>query len=188
MGRTQVQLQREKLELNPVFSTAMQHGDHMTGYIRLVNFSQKAAPEMQHAIAQLQVCSGLLYIRTLHNVPNWLHSIASLPSLHCLCLLVLFCDEVIKSPRYCIGVALCCCYSCSNIKPSHNIIIPTIVLLSVTVHSNFSIHGASLYNLNVTIKILGSNLCTGTPEEGQFDARTILSGTNAVGIKKSLYL
>ena len=51
----QVQLQREKLELNPVFSTAMQHGDHMTGYIRLVNFSQKAAPEMRHAIAQLQV-------------------------------------------------------------------------------------------------------------------------------------
>lgn len=33
----------------------MQHGDHMTGYIRLVNFSQKAAPEMRHAIANLQV-------------------------------------------------------------------------------------------------------------------------------------
>jgi C-terminal processing protease CtpA/Prc len=33
----------------------MQHGDHMTGYIRLVNFSQKAAPEMRHAIADLQV-------------------------------------------------------------------------------------------------------------------------------------
>ena len=51
----QVQLQRERLELSPVFSTAMQHGDHMTGYIRLVNFSQKAAPEMRHAIADLQV-------------------------------------------------------------------------------------------------------------------------------------
>lgn len=50
-----MQLQREKLELNPVFSTAMQHGDHMTGYIRLINFSQKAAPEMRHAIADLQV-------------------------------------------------------------------------------------------------------------------------------------
>ena len=50
-----MQLQRERLELNPVFSTAMQHGDHMTGYIRLVNFSQKAAPEMRHAIAALQV-------------------------------------------------------------------------------------------------------------------------------------
>lgn len=51
----QVQLQREKLELSPVFSTAMRHGDHMTGYIRLINFSQKAAPEMRHAIADLQV-------------------------------------------------------------------------------------------------------------------------------------
>lgn len=51
----QVQLQRERLELSPVFSTAMQHGDHMTGYIRLVNFSQKAAPDMRHAIADLQV-------------------------------------------------------------------------------------------------------------------------------------
>ena len=51
----QVQLQRERLELSPVFSTAMQHGDHATGYIRLVNFSQKAAPEMRHAITELQV-------------------------------------------------------------------------------------------------------------------------------------
>lgn len=51
----QVQLQRERLELSPVFSTAMQHGGHTTGYIRLINFSQKAAPEMRHAIAELQV-------------------------------------------------------------------------------------------------------------------------------------
>lgn len=51
----QVQLQRERLELSPVYSTAMQHGGHTTGYIRLVNFSQKAAPEMRHAIAELQV-------------------------------------------------------------------------------------------------------------------------------------
>lgn len=57
----QVQLQRERLELSPVFSTAMQHGDHTTGYIRLVNFSQKAAPEMRHAITELQVNNYFVY-------------------------------------------------------------------------------------------------------------------------------
>lgn len=68
----QVQLQREKLELNPVFSTAMQHGDHMTGYIRLVNFSQKAAPEMRHAIAQLQERGCDSFILDLRNNPGGL--------------------------------------------------------------------------------------------------------------------
>lgn len=60
-----MQLQREKLELSPVFSTAMHHGDHTTGYIRLVNFSQKAAPEMHHAIADLQVQCRAWKPRTL---------------------------------------------------------------------------------------------------------------------------
>ncbi|KAL3159613.1 hypothetical protein ABBQ38_010023 [Trebouxia sp. C0009 RCD-2024] len=68
----QVQLQREKLELNPVFSTAMQHGDHMTGYIRLVNFSQKAAPEMRHAIADLQERGCDSFILDLRNNPGGL--------------------------------------------------------------------------------------------------------------------
>ena len=61
-----VQLLREKLELNPVFSTAMRHGDHMTGYIRLINFSQKAAPEMRHAIAELQVHHSLCILTCLN--------------------------------------------------------------------------------------------------------------------------
>lgn len=61
-----MQLQREKLELNPVFSTAMRHGDHMTGYIRLINFSQKAAPEMRHAIAALQVHYSPVHARMLN--------------------------------------------------------------------------------------------------------------------------
>ena len=52
----QVNLMREKLELTPVFSTAMQHDGHTFGYIRLVSFSQKAAVDVQHAIASLQVC------------------------------------------------------------------------------------------------------------------------------------
>ena len=53
----QVNLKREKLELTPVYSTAMEHEGHKLGYIRLVNFSQKAALDMQHAIDNLQVGS-----------------------------------------------------------------------------------------------------------------------------------
>ena len=49
-------LKREKLELSPVYSTAMEHDGHKLGYIRLVNFSQKAAYDMQRAIDDLQVC------------------------------------------------------------------------------------------------------------------------------------
>ncbi len=52
----QVNLMREKLELTPVYSTAMEHDGHTVGYIRLVSFSQKAAVDTQHAIASLQVC------------------------------------------------------------------------------------------------------------------------------------
>lgn len=48
---------REKLELTPVFSTVMEHDGHTFGYIRLVSFSQKAAVDVQHAIASLQACS-----------------------------------------------------------------------------------------------------------------------------------
>ena len=57
----QVNLKREKLELSPVYSTAMSHEGHKLGYIRLVNFSQKAALDMQHAIDNLQVGLYLLH-------------------------------------------------------------------------------------------------------------------------------
>lgn len=52
----QVKLQREKLELSPVYSTAMNHDGHKLGYIRLVNFSQHAAADMEKAVASLEVC------------------------------------------------------------------------------------------------------------------------------------
>lgn len=51
----QVNLRREKLEITPCYYTAMDFDDHKFGYIRLVNFSQKAAIEMEHAIASLTV-------------------------------------------------------------------------------------------------------------------------------------
>ena len=51
----QVNLKRERLELSPVYSTAMDHDGHKLGYIRLVNFSQKAAFDMRRAIDDLQV-------------------------------------------------------------------------------------------------------------------------------------
>lgn len=50
-----MRLQRERLELSPVYSTSVVHDGHNLGYIRLVNFSQHAAADMQRAMAQLQV-------------------------------------------------------------------------------------------------------------------------------------
>ena len=50
-----MRLQRERLELSPVYSTAVTHDGHHLGYIRLVNFSQHAAADMQRAVANLQV-------------------------------------------------------------------------------------------------------------------------------------
>jgi hypothetical protein len=54
-GAGQVRLLREKLELSPVYSTAMVHDGHKLGYIRLVNFSQHAATDMEKAVTQLEV-------------------------------------------------------------------------------------------------------------------------------------
>ena len=51
----QVRLQRERLELSPVYSTAVVHHGRRLGFIRLVNFSQHAAADMQRAVTQLQV-------------------------------------------------------------------------------------------------------------------------------------
>ena len=53
-----MKLQRERLELSPVYSTAMQHDGHQLGYIRLASFSQKAANDMRRAIDRLEVRGG----------------------------------------------------------------------------------------------------------------------------------
>ena len=69
----QVNLMRERLELTPVYSTTMQHDGHTFGYIRLVSFSQKAAVDVQHAIASLQVCPCLR--PSLHHYCQLLYSV-----------------------------------------------------------------------------------------------------------------
>ena len=57
----QVSMRREKLEFSPVFARNIPHWDpttkqqHNLGYIRLANFSQKAAHDMDAAIHELQV-------------------------------------------------------------------------------------------------------------------------------------
>ena len=51
----QVNLKRERLELSPVYSTALMHDDHKVGYIRLTSFSQKAAADMKRHISKLEV-------------------------------------------------------------------------------------------------------------------------------------
>ena len=48
-------LKREKLELSPVYSTALTHDDHKVGYVRLSSFSQKAASDMRRHIKKLEV-------------------------------------------------------------------------------------------------------------------------------------
>ncbi len=57
-----VNLRRERLEVNPVFSTAFTHPGPgprarptTTGYIRLVNFNMHAAEDIQKAIRNLKV-------------------------------------------------------------------------------------------------------------------------------------
>ena len=51
----QVKLKREKLELSPVYSTSLTHDEHKVGYVRLSNFSQKAASDMKRHIKKLEV-------------------------------------------------------------------------------------------------------------------------------------
>ena len=40
-----------------MYSTAVDHDGHKLGYIRLVNFGQHAALDMQHAVQKLQACA-----------------------------------------------------------------------------------------------------------------------------------
>lgn len=47
-------LKRERLELSPVYATAVAHGGHKLGYIRLVNFGAHAAADMEKAMDRLE--------------------------------------------------------------------------------------------------------------------------------------
>ncbi len=67
----QVNLKREKLELSPVYSTALQHDNHKVGYIRLASFSQKAASDMRRHINKLEVLPPHPLPSHLHNHRGW---------------------------------------------------------------------------------------------------------------------
>lgn len=54
-ARWQVSLKRERLELSPVYATAVSHAGHRLGYIRLVNFGAHAAADMEKAVDRLEV-------------------------------------------------------------------------------------------------------------------------------------
>lgn len=62
-------LLRTRLEFSPVFAAPVQFDGHTFGYVRLVNFSQKAAVDMQKAVAQLQVGRWLRQAEWLG--PGW---------------------------------------------------------------------------------------------------------------------
>lgn len=65
-------LRRERVELSPVFATAMHYDDHNFGYVRLVNFSQHAAADMAKAITQLKKDGAEAFILDLRNNPGGL--------------------------------------------------------------------------------------------------------------------
>ncbi len=70
--RKQFRLRRERVELSPVFATAMHYDDHNFGYVRLVNFSQHAAADMEKAINQLKKDGAEAFILDLRNNPGGL--------------------------------------------------------------------------------------------------------------------
>eukprot|EP00884_Botryococcus_braunii_P016131 jgi/Botrbrau1/3200/Bobra.37_2s0030.1 len=69
----QVNLKREKLNVNPVFSTAMLDDEgNKLGYIRLVNFSQKAAQEVERSMRRFEAEGVDGFILDLRNNPGGL--------------------------------------------------------------------------------------------------------------------
>lgn len=72
MEHKQFRLRRERVELSPVFATAMHYDDHNFGYVRLVNFSQHAAQDMGKAIEQLKKDGAEAFILDLRNNPGGL--------------------------------------------------------------------------------------------------------------------
>lgn len=72
MERKRFRLLRAKLEFSPIFATPMQYDGHTFGYVRLVSFSQRAAADMQKAIAQLQRDGAEGFILDLRNNPGGL--------------------------------------------------------------------------------------------------------------------
>lgn len=72
MERKKFKLRRERVELSPVFATTVNYDDHPFGYVRLVNFSQHAAQDMEKAISQLRKDGVEGFILDLRNNPGGL--------------------------------------------------------------------------------------------------------------------
>lgn len=68
----EVRLRRERVNLSPVYYTAMKDGPETTGYIRLVNFSSNAADEMRNALLDLEAQGADSYILDLRSNPGGL--------------------------------------------------------------------------------------------------------------------
>lgn len=68
----EVRLKREKVNLNPVYSTAIQHDGQKTGYIRLSSFSSNAPEEVEKALTELESDGCDSYILDLRNNPGGL--------------------------------------------------------------------------------------------------------------------
>lgn len=77
LQRKKFRLKRERVQLSPIFATAVHTSDdHTYGYIRLVNFSQKASEEMRKAVTQLVKDGSEGFIVDLRNNPGGLVSSA----------------------------------------------------------------------------------------------------------------
>lgn len=68
----EINLKREVVELSPVYSQTIADGDHTFGYIRLSNFSSKAANDISKAIEELENSGVDSYILDLRDNPGGL--------------------------------------------------------------------------------------------------------------------
>ncbi len=67
-----VDLVRDRISLNPVYSNLNTYGDKQIGYIRLNQFSANAAKEIAHGVSKLEKQGAEAYILDLRNNPGGL--------------------------------------------------------------------------------------------------------------------
>ena len=90
-----------------MYSTAVDHDGHKLGYIRLVNFGQHAALDMQHAVQKLQAC---LYMACCPR-QACKHADLSLDSLKCICISLSNQYQAMPGNMPCTGPACHCIHS-----------------------------------------------------------------------------
>ncbi len=67
-----VSLTRDRITLNPVYTTLDTHSDRRIGYLRLNQFSANAAQEIAHGVSKLEQQGAEAYILDLRNNPGGL--------------------------------------------------------------------------------------------------------------------